>query len=71
MNKDKIKYTRKFLGFPLENLSHKMSTFDKKHLKSYLKGKIQFSFGRDYKNESIWHEVKQELKIIENGEINI
>ena len=68
MNKNNLKLKRKFLGFDLENLSHKMSTFDKKHLKAYLKGHQYFTFGRDIKNEPIWHEVKQELKTIEGGQ---
>lgn len=46
---------RRFLGiFPPK------STFDKKHLNSYLKGYTHFTFGRNKYRESLTHIVKQE-----------
>lgn len=53
--------SRRFLGvFP------PMSSFDKKHLKSYLKGYTRFTFGRNKYRETMTHEVKQEYYVRSN-----
>lgn len=66
MAKEKIVPSRRFLGvFPPK------SSFDKKHLKAYLKGYERFTFGLTERwKEPIVHEVKQEyfdLKINEGS----
>lgn len=52
--------SRRFLGvFP------PVTNFDKKHLKSYLKGYTSFTYGRSKYKEPIVHQVKQEYYIRE------
>lgn len=56
MNKENLSLGRRFLGvFP------PITTFDKKHLKSYLKGYVIFTYGFDKEWKTpITHTVKQE-----------
>lgn len=50
--------SRRFLGvFP------PITNFDKKHLRSYLKGYTQFVYGRNKYREEVTHTVKQEYYV--------
>jgi len=50
------KLKRRFLG----NTSRTASTFEKKELAAYLKGQVNFSFGRHDNGDQAFHKVRQE-----------
>lgn len=59
MIKDKTR--RKFLGKINNFISKEEANFEDKHLRSYLKGKKYFSYGKDEKGDPKIYEVKQEF----------
>lgn len=55
----KKQFTRKFLGelFP----ERRDANYEKAHLKAYLKGFVQFGYGKHPNGDQIYHPVKQEV----------
>jgi hypothetical protein len=53
-NKEGQKLTRRFLG----NINGK-TPIEQKELRSYIKGRDYFTYGRDSANKPIYHQVRQ------------